>query len=108
MPRTKPNFDKFLGANFNGANLAGFARIAIVVTLCLSLSSMAQQPGQKTFASAEDASTALVAAAQNNDEKAMLDILGPDARTSSHRETRPRTPKTAPTLRRSISKCIAW
>ncbi len=80
MPRTKPNFDKFPGANFNGANLAGFAGIAIVVTLCLSLSSMAQQPGQKTFASAEDASTALVAAAQNNDEKAMLDILGPDAK----------------------------
>jgi hypothetical protein len=38
---------------------------------------MAQQQGQKTFASAEEASNALVAAAQNNDEKAMLEILGP-------------------------------
>ena len=85
MPRTRPNFDKFPGPNFNGANLlaanlAGFAGIAILVTLCLSLSSTAQQPGQKTFSSAEDASNALVAAAQNNDEKAMLDILGPDAK----------------------------
>jgi hypothetical protein len=41
---------------------------------------MAQQPGQKTFSSAEDASTALVTAAQNSDEKAMLDILGPDGK----------------------------
>jgi len=34
--------------------------------------------GQKTFASPEDASNALVAAAQNNDERRLLDILGPD------------------------------
>ena len=41
---------------------------------------MAQQPGQKTFSSPEDASHALVTAAQNNDEKAMLDILGRDGK----------------------------
>jgi len=41
---------------------------------------MGQQPGQKTFSSAEEASNALFAAAQNNDEKTMLDILGPDGR----------------------------
>jgi hypothetical protein len=41
---------------------------------------MAQQPGQKTFSSPEDASNALVTAAQSNDEKAMLDILGPDGK----------------------------
>ena len=41
---------------------------------------LAQQPGQKTFSSPEDASNALVAAAQSNDEKAMLDILGPDGK----------------------------
>jgi len=39
---------------------------------------MAQQPGQKIFRSAEEASNALVTAAQSNDEKAMLEILGPD------------------------------
>ena len=41
---------------------------------------MAQQPGQKTFSSPQDASTALVAAAQANDEKATLEILGPDGK----------------------------
>jgi hypothetical protein len=40
----------------------------------------AQQKDQKTFASAEDASRALVTAAQNNDEKAMLEVLGPDGK----------------------------
>ncbi|MGD0492783.1 MAG: DUF2950 domain-containing protein [Steroidobacteraceae bacterium] len=41
---------------------------------------MAQQPGQKTFASPEEASNALVTAAQDNDEKALLDLLGPDGK----------------------------
>ena len=41
---------------------------------------MAQQAGQKTFSSAEEASKALFTAAQNNDEKAMLDLLGPDGK----------------------------
>jgi hypothetical protein len=50
------------------------------VTGCFLTPSLAQQPGQKTFSSPEDASSALVAAAQSNDEKAMLDILGPDGK----------------------------
>jgi hypothetical protein len=41
---------------------------------------VAQQQGQKTFSSPEDASNALVTAAQSNDEKAMLDVLGPDGK----------------------------
>jgi hypothetical protein len=40
----------------------------------------AQQRGQKTFSSPEAAGAVLVAAAQANDEKAMLEILGPDAK----------------------------
>ncbi len=39
---------------------------------------LAQEHGQKTFASAEEASQALVAATKNNDEKAMIAILGPE------------------------------
>jgi hypothetical protein len=39
---------------------------------------MAQQSGQKTFSSPEEASNELVTAAQSNDEKAMLAILGPE------------------------------
>ena len=37
----------------------------------------AQQPGQRTFPSAEEASRVYFEAAQSDDEKAMLDILGP-------------------------------
>jgi hypothetical protein len=44
------------------------------------LGSLAQQPGQKTFATAEEASNALVTAVENNDEKATLELLGPDGK----------------------------
>jgi hypothetical protein len=67
-------------AKIHWANLAELAAVAILLTACFPTRSMAQQPGQKTFASPEDASNALVTAAQNNDEKAMLDILGPDGK----------------------------
>jgi hypothetical protein len=77
MERTKLNFDRF-----HCANLPMVAAVAILLTGCCSTrpSPMAQQPGQKTFSSAEEAVNALVTAAQSNDEKAMLDILGPDGR----------------------------
>ncbi|MGA3209839.1 MAG: DUF2950 domain-containing protein [Terriglobales bacterium] len=75
MRRTKANFDTTLWAT-----LPKLAAVAILLTMCLAGRSMAQQPGQKTYSSPEDASSALVSAAQNNDEKAMLEILGPDAR----------------------------
>jgi hypothetical protein len=47
---------------------------------CFSTRSIAQQQGQKTYSSPESASSALVTAAQSNDEKAMLEILGPDGK----------------------------
>ena len=75
MRRTKLNFDKF-----HWANLPKLAVVAVLLAACFPTRSMAQQPGQKTFSSAEEASNALVTAAQNNDEKAMLDILGPDGK----------------------------
>ena len=75
MRRTKLNLGKSLWAN-----LPKLAAVAILLAGCLSMRSMAQQPGQRTFSSPEDASHALVAAAQDNDEKAMLDILGPDGK----------------------------
>src|SRR6202166_1020688 len=79
MRRTKLNFDKFHWANL--PKLAPkLAVVAIVLTMCFPTGSMAQQRGQKTFSSAENASNALVTAAQSNDEKAMLDILGPDGK----------------------------
>ncbi|MGC2332807.1 MAG: DUF2950 domain-containing protein [Candidatus Acidiferrales bacterium] len=72
MQRMKPN------GKFHGTNLARLAAVAVLLLACSLNRSMAQQHGQETFSSPEEASRALVTAAQNNDEKAMLDILGPD------------------------------
>ncbi len=72
MWRMKLNFDKF-----PCANLFKLAAVAILLTGWFPTHSMAQQPGQKTFSSPEDASNALVTAVQSNDQSAMLDILGP-------------------------------
>ncbi len=75
MWRTKLNLGEF-----QGAGLPLLAGAAILLAASFPARSRAQQPGQKTFASPEDASKAFVSAAQNNDEKAMLDILGPDGK----------------------------
>lgn len=74
MRRTKLNFDRF-----HWANLSKLAAVAILLT-CVPAPSMAQQPGQKTFPTTEDASNALVAAAESNDQKALIEILGPDGK----------------------------
>src|ERR1700690_3646839 len=75
MRRTTLNFDKI-----DWAKLSKLLAVTIVFTMCLPTRSMAQQPDQKTFSSPEDASQALVTAAQANDEKTMLNILGPDGK----------------------------
>jgi hypothetical protein len=53
------------------------AAVAILLAVTLGGFSSAQQRGQKTFASADAASYALVAAIEKNDDKAILEILGP-------------------------------
>jgi hypothetical protein len=73
MQRAKLKFDRF-----RWANLAGVA--VLVLMGCFASPSVAQQPGQKTFKSPEEASDALFKAAQSNDEKAMLDVLGADGK----------------------------
>src|ERR1700722_291389 len=78
MPRMKLNFKKH-GARIS-KDVTKLAAIVIVCAACFPISSLAQQAGQKTFSSAEDASKALVSAAQSNDEKAMIDILGSDGK----------------------------
>src|SRR5271157_3076417 len=75
MRRTKPNLDKS-----HWANLSKLAVVAMLLTVCVPTRSMAQQPGQKTFSSPEEATNALVTAVQANDKKMMLDILGPDGK----------------------------
>jgi hypothetical protein len=75
MRRTKLNFDKF-----DCVHISKLAAVAILLTVCFHTLSLAQQRGQKTFSSPEDASNAFVTAAQSNDEKTMLEILGPDGK----------------------------
>lgn len=75
MRRANLFFTKFYRANL--PQLAAVAILSIGVFPALSL---AQQQGQKTFSSPEEASSALVMAMQSNDEKATLDILGPDGK----------------------------
>src|ERR1700676_1157640 len=73
MGRTKLNFGKFDWATF-----PELAAVAILLTGCFPTKSIAQQQGQKTFSSPDEASNAFANAAQNNDEKEMLNLLGPD------------------------------
>jgi len=75
MRRAKLKFD-----TFHWAKVPKLAAVAMLMTVCFPIRSMAQQQGQRTFSSAEDAANALVAAAQSNDERPMLDILGPDGK----------------------------
>jgi len=75
MRRIQMNTHKLHWGNF--PTLAAFA---VLLMACFCLRSMAQQPGQKTFSSAEEASSALVAAVQSDDQKALLDLLGPDGK----------------------------
>src|SRR5580693_923406 len=75
MQQTKLNF----GRSHWAAPLK-LAAVAVLLTACLPARSMAQQQGQKTFPSAEGASSALFAAVRSGNEKAMLEILGPDGK----------------------------
>src|SRR5258708_21147516 len=75
MRRTKLNFDKS-----DWTNLLEMAAVGILLAGGFPVRSAGQQQGQRTFSSPEEASNALVTAAQNNDEEAMLDVLGPDGK----------------------------
>ena len=58
--------------------LSRLAALAILLAGCIPSRSIAQQAGQKTFSSPEEASNALFTALQSNNEMELLDILGPD------------------------------
>jgi hypothetical protein len=71
--------------NFEGVDLSIAAKLAAFAIFTAGIAffpgpAAAQQSGQKTFSSATDATTALVAALQANDHRALLDIFGPDAK----------------------------
>jgi hypothetical protein len=76
MRRTKLNFGKF-----HGAGLSTLVAIALLLAgCCFPTHAVAQQAGQKTFSSPQNASRALFSAAQSNDEKMLLTILGPEGK----------------------------
>lgn len=54
-------------------------RLAAILLLLGATTTLAAAPAQKTFPSPDEAAAALVAAAKANDDKALLEILGPDA-----------------------------
>ena len=64
MRKTNLNVDKS-----RGVNLPALTAVAVFLTVCFS-ASLAQQPGQKTFSSAEDASSALVVSSGDDAEDA--------------------------------------
>ena len=65
---------------------AGFAKRALIATLlitfvgCSKSASRSDQPSVKTFATLDDASSVLLAAAQSGDQAALLAILGPESK----------------------------
>jgi hypothetical protein len=65
---------------FRRAHFIKMAAIAVLVAAGFAAGSRAQQKGQKTFATPEEATKALLTAAQNNDEKALLELFGPDGK----------------------------
>jgi len=75
MRRTKLHLRNSYGPNFLALTAVGFILLA-----CFPARAAAQQPGEKTFASPQAASDALVTALKSDDEKALLEILGPDAK----------------------------
>ncbi|HEX8896953.1 MAG TPA: DUF2950 domain-containing protein [Terriglobales bacterium] len=75
MRQTKLNFGKF-----NWEHLCKLASVALLLTACFAVRSLAHQQKQKTFSSSENAVNALVTALQGSDEQALLDVLGQDGK----------------------------
>ena len=80
MQRNESSVGKLISGRFFWGYFYRLAAVAIILAGCFPARAMAQQQGQKTFSSAEEATKALVTAAQNNDENALIEILGPDAK----------------------------
>ena len=62
--------------DFRRASVSRLVVLALILAASFPAITYAQQPSQKTYASAEQASQALIAAVDKNDEKAMLAVLG--------------------------------
>jgi hypothetical protein len=67
-------------SDFRPEHLLQIVAIAVLMMVSFAAASPAQQKGQKTFATPEEACKALLTAAQNNDEQALLALFGPDGK----------------------------
>jgi len=77
MRQTKKSLREFYRGNFS--KLAMLLTAAILIS-CFPARSLAQDKGEKTFSSAEEASQALYKGAKANDQAALLDVLGPEGK----------------------------
>jgi hypothetical protein len=78
MCEAKTNFEKDLRFRFSWLTLA---TVSLLVTLVFgSQLTLAQEANQQVFHSPEEASAALFAAAQQTDNRALLEILGPSGK----------------------------
>jgi hypothetical protein len=80
MQRNELNWGQTFASRIAWRKYLEITSILVLLAGFFPALSSAQQTGQKTFSSADEACKALVAAAQSNDEKAMIEILGPDAK----------------------------
>ena len=83
MRRTKLDLDKFHWATF-----PKLAAVAILLTGYFSTRSMAQQPGQKTFSSAEEASNALATAGIQNVSRQLEHVFGEPVTAAIRKQAR--------------------
>jgi hypothetical protein len=75
MYEAKNGFEKDVQFRFSRLRLNTFALVATLVLF--GQSALAEEPNQQVFGSPEEASAALFAAAQQTDNRALLEILGP-------------------------------
>jgi hypothetical protein len=66
--------------DFRRASISKLAALALILAASFPVITYAQQPSQKTYASPEQASQALIAAVDKNNEEAMLEVLGQDGK----------------------------
>jgi hypothetical protein len=88
-PVARPKFEmgggrmrrvQLLMNEFPSGHVWKIAAIAVLLTGSFAGNAVAQQKGQKTFASPDEAAQALFKAAQSSDEKALLELFGPDGK----------------------------
>jgi hypothetical protein len=77
MPWMKRNFEHLPPCYLTSLAVLSVFTMSVLASWQVAI---AQQPGQRTFSSPEEATHALFVAVEKDDEKALLQVLGPDAK----------------------------